>query len=309
MPFSLNTLNDLLQATIRLAAPLMLVGVGGVFTERTGIFNIGMEGMMLAGALVAAIGADFTGSVWIGLLLSMVTGGLLAAIHAYLTISRRADQIVCGAAMNLLALGGTNLLFAALFTGERTRVPLFPDVAPEGLHNLPIIGPILFSQPVIVWFAFALPLIATWILYRTSWGLNIRAVGEHPLAVATAGISVYALKYVGVILSGVFAGMGGCALALADLGYFAPGMTNGRGFMVLAALVVGKWNPIWVAAACLIFGGANALQLRIQTLTPAIPYQFLVMAPYVLTILALIGFVGRTVPPKTVGKPYDPANY
>jgi general nucleoside transport system permease protein len=309
MPFDLTYINDILQATVRMAAPLMLVGIGGVFTERTGVFNIGMEGMMLTGALVATIGSDMTGSVWVGMILAMLAGGLLAAIHAYLTVTRRADQIVAGAAMNLLAIGGTDLLFARFFTGVRTRVTLFPVLAPEGLRNIPILGPIIFSQSVIVWLAFLLPVIAAWILYRTSWGLNIRAVGDHPHAVATAGISVFRLKYVGVILSGVFAGLGGCALALGNLGYFAPGMTGGRGFIVLAALVVGKWNPIWVAAACLLFGGADALQLRIQTQQAAIPYQFLIMAPYILTILALAGFVGRTVPPKTAGKPYDPTNY
>ena len=309
MPFDLTYINDILQATVRMAAPLMLVGVGGVFTERTGVFNIGMEGMMLTGALVATIGTVMTGSVWVGMIFAMLAGGLLAAIHAYLTVTRRADQIVAGAAMNLLALGGTNLLFARFFTGDRTRVALFPVLAPEWLRNVPILGPILFSQSVIVWMAFLLPVIAAWVLYRTSWGLNIRAVGDHPHAVATAGISVFSLKYVGVILSGVFAGLGGCALVLGSLGYFAPGMTDGRGFIVLAALVVGKWDPIWVAAACLMFGGADALQLRIQTQQSAIPYQFLVMAPYILTILALAGFVGRTVPPKTVGKPYDPTNY
>ena len=308
MPVDLSYINDILQATVRMAAPLMIVGVGGVFTERTGIFNIGMEGMMLTGALVATLGADLTGSVWVGLVFSMIAGGLLAAIHAYLTVSRRADQIVSGAAMNLLALGGTDLLFARFFKGDRTRVALFPVLAPDSLKNIPILGPTVFSQSVIVWIAFLLPLIAAWILFRTTWGLNIRACGEHPHAVATAGISVFSLKYVGVILSGVFAGLGGCALVLGSLGYFAPGMTDGRGFIVLAALVVGKWNPIWVAAACLLFGGADALQLRIQTQQSAIPYQFLVMVPYILTILALAGFVGRTVPPKTVGKPYDPTN-
>jgi general nucleoside transport system permease protein len=308
MPIDLTYINDILQATVRMAAPLMLVGIGGVFTERSGIYNIGMEGMMLTGALVATFGTDLTGSVWIGMVLAMLAGGLLAAIHAYLTVSRRADQIVSGAAMNLLAAGGTQLLFAQFFKGDRTRVELFPVIAPEALKGIPILGPILFSQSVIVWLAFLLPIVAAWVLYRTTWGLNLRACGEHPHAVATAGISVSSLKYAGVILSGVFAGLGGCALVLSSLGYFAPGMTNGRGFIVLAALVVGKWNPIWVAAACLLFGGADALQLRIQTQQATIPYQFLVMVPYILTILALAGFVGRTVPPKTVGKPYDPAN-
>jgi simple sugar transport system permease protein len=309
MPIDLNYVNDILQATVRMAAPLMLVAVGGVFTERSGIFNIGMEGMMLTGALVSTIGSVLTGSVWVGMLFAMLAGGLLAAIHAYLTVTRRAPQIVAGLAMNLLAAGGTELLFARFFTGDRERVALFPVLAPESWQKIPIVGPIIFSQSVIVWLAFLLPVLASWVLFRTSWGLNIRAVGDHPHAVATAGISVFSLKYVGVILSGVFSGLGGCALVLGSLGYFAPGMTNGRGFIALAALVVGKWNPIWVALACLMFGGADALQLRIQTQQAAIPYQFLVMAPYILTILALAGFVGRTVPPKTVGKPYDPTSY
>ncbi|MCK4693925.1 MAG: ABC transporter permease, partial [Anaerolineales bacterium] len=151
-----------------------------------------------------------------------------------------------------------------------------------------------------------LPLVSAWVLYRTSWGLNIRAVGEHPHAVASVGLSVYRLKYSGVILSGVFAGLGGSALAMADLGYFAPAMTGGRAFVVLAALIVGKWNPIAVAAACMLFGAADALQLRIQTFGAVIPYQFPLMVPYLLTIAALAGLVGRTAAPKTIGKSYDP---
>lgn len=304
----LNSINEWLAAAIRMSAPLMLVGVGGVFTERTGIFNIGMEGMMLIGCMAAVYFSLVTGNIWIATLAAMVVGGLVALVHAFLTVTRRADQIVSGAAINLFALGITNLLNTPLYAGfeYRPRVTMYPVVAPEALQKLPVLGPILFAQPVIVYFAFLLPLVAAWVLYRTTWGLNIRAVGDHPHAVATAGLSVNGLKYVGVIISGVGAGLGGAALALADLGLFAPGMTAGRGFAVLAALVVGKWNPILVAAACILFGAADALQLRAQAVQLAIPYQYFVMLPYLLTIAALAGLVGRTVAPKTVGKPYDP---
>jgi len=304
-------LNDWLAASVRLAAPLILVGIGGVYTERTGVFNIGMEGMMLVGAFFATFGTLITGNVWLGTLYAMIAGGILAVVHSFLTVHRRANQIVSGAAINLLALGLTNLLNPVMYEAfeYRPRVELYPVVAPEALQQIPVLGPILFSQPVIVWIALVLPFVATWVLYNTSWGLSVRAVGDHPHAVATAGISVFRLKYTGVLLSGIFAGMGGAALVLTQLGLFAPNMTAGRGFIVLAALVLGKWNPIWVALACTLFGAADALQLRLQTFSTAIPYQIPVMLPYILTVAALAGLVGRTVPPKTAGQPYDPASH
>jgi simple sugar transport system permease protein len=308
MEGSLDFINDLLAASIRLAAPLMLAGAGGLFTERVGIFNIGIEGTMLVGAMAAIWGSLVTGNVLLATLIAMLFGALISSLHAYLTITRRADQIVSGAAINLFALGATNLLNAPLYAGfeYRPRVELYPILAPESLQEIPILGPIIFAQPVIVWVAFILPFILAWVLYRTTWGLNVRAVGDHPHAVATAGISVVRLKYSGVIISGLSAGLGGAALALADLGLFAPNMTAGRGFAVLAAFVVGKWNPIYVALACIMFGAADAFQLRAQTLGFTIPYQIFVMLPYLLTIAALAGLVGRTVAPKTVGKVYDP---
>ena len=308
MEDSLSTFNDWLAASIRLAAPLMLAGAGGLFTERVGIFNIGIEGAMLIGAMAAIWGSLVTGNILLATLIAILAGGLVAGLHAYLTVTRRADQIVSGAAINLFALGITNLLNAPLYAGfeYRPRVEAYPIIASKTLQEIPFIGPILFAQPVIVWVAFVVPFILAWVLYRTSWGLNIRAVGDHPHAVATAGISVLRLKYAGVIMSGLFAGLGGAALALADLGLFAPNMTAGRGFAVLAAFVVGKWNPILVAGAAIMFGAAQAFQLRGQTLGLAIPYQIFVMLPYLLTIAALAGLVGRTVAPKTVGKVYDP---
>ena len=308
MEGSFAALSDWLAASIRLAAPLMLAGAGGLFTERVGIFNIGIEGAMLVGAMAAIWGSLATGNILLATLIAMLAGGLMALAHAYLTVTRRANQIVTGAAINLFALGITNLLNTPLYAGfkYRPRVELYPVVAPAFLQKFPILGPIFFAQPVIVWVAFVLPFLMAWALYRTSWGLNVRAVGDHPHAVASAGLNVFALKYAGVIISGLAAGLGGAALALADLGLFAPNMTAGRGFAVMAAFVVGRWNPVYVAAACILFGAADALQLRAQTLGFAIPYQVFVMMPYLLTIALLAGFVGRTIAPKTVGETYDP---
>lgn len=302
-------LSSWMAASIRSGAPLMLTGVGGVYTERVGVFNIGMEGMMLAGAFAAIVGSYFLKSILIATLAAMAVGGLLGLIHAYITVTCRANQIVSGLAINFLSLGVTNLLNARLFHAARMRAKLYPIIFSTKLQNLPFFGSVLFSQSLIVWIAFILPLIGAWFLYRTNWGLNIRAVGENPYAVASAGLSVTRIKYIGVIISGICSGLGGSALVLSKLGYFTPGITAGRGFIVLAALVLGKWNPIWVALVGLLFGGADALQLRLQTFESAIPYQFPVMLPYILTIAALAGFIGRTVPPKTVGKPYYPEKF
>jgi simple sugar transport system permease protein len=180
---------------------------------------------------------------------------------------------------------------------------------PESFFDIPIIGPVLFRQPVSTWIVLILPFIASWVLYRTNWGLNVRAVGDNPQATATAGLPVLKLKYQAVILSGLFAALGGCVLTLGEVGYFASGgMTAGRGFVVLAAVVVGGWDPLRTALACLVFGAADAAQLRMQTVGSAIPYQFFQMLPYLITIIALAGLVGRTRPPKTWGAPYDPAD-
>jgi len=306
----IDLLLNWLQASLRLGAPLILVSIGEVYTERTGVLNIGIEGTMLTGALTAVAISYFTGNVFIAALGAMVIGGLIALGHAYLTVTRRANQVVSGAMINFFALGATNVMFARLFERERERVAVFPVLSSDGLREIPFLGQVLFSQPLIVWIAIILPFISAWVLYRTVWGLNIRAVGDHPQAVATAGLSVIKHKYLGVLMSGVFAGLGGCALTLSELGYFAPGgMTAGRGFIVLAAVIVGRWDPVRTAVICLFFGAADALQLRVQALGGIIPYQFLAMIPYLLTIAALAGLVGRTVPPKTWGLPYDPKEY
>jgi len=235
----------------------------------------------------------------------MAAGTLLSLVHAYLAISRLANQIIVGAAINLLALGLTNFLYRAIFgaTG-RERVAGFPQVKLPVLGDIPVIGPILFDHSIAVYIAYILPFVAWYVLFRTTWGLNVRAVGEYPQAADAAGVSVKRVRYLSVMLSGAMAGLGGAALSLGAVRYFTQGMTAGRGFIVLGALVFGKWNPILVALACLFFGAADALQLRAQTFGFAIPHQFLVMLPYLLTIAALVGFVGRTVAPQSLGVPY-----
>lgn len=298
-----------LEASLRWGGPLILVSIGEVYAERSGVINVGIEGIMLCGALAGVAISFFTGNVLFAMIGTMIIGLVFGVAIAYLTVSRRTNQVVTGLMFNLAALGATNLLFALLSETRSVRVTTFPILFPPSFGNVPIIGPILFQQPVITWIALILPFIASWVLYRTAWGLNVRAVGDNPKAATTAGLPVIRLKYQAVILSGIFAALGGCALTLGEVGYFASGgMTAGRGFVVLAAVVVGGWDPIKVALACLVFGAADAAQLRLQTSGSAIPYQFLQMLPYLLTLAALAGLVGRTKPPKTWGAPYDPAD-
>jgi len=298
-----------LQATLRWGGPLILVSIGEVFAERSGVINVGIEGVMLFGALAGVAVSYFTGNVFLAAIATMLLGLVLGMAFAYLTVSRRTNQVVTGLMFNLVALGGTNLLFALLSETRRVRVETFPQLFPESWGSIPIVGPLLFQQPVITWIALLLPFVGSGLLYHTDWGLNVRAVGDNPKAAATAGLPVIKLKCQAVILSGVFAALGGCALTLGQVGYFASGgMTAGRGFVVLAAVVVGGWDPLRIALACLVFGAADAAQLRMQTTGSTIPYQFLQMLPYLLTLAALAGLVGRTRPPKTWGAPYDPTD-
>jgi ABC-type uncharacterized transport system permease subunit len=298
-----------LQATLRWGGPLILVSIGEVYSERSGVIDVGIEGIMLFGALSGVAISFFTGSVLLAVIGTILLGALFGLAFAYLTVSRRTNQVVTGLMFNLAALGGTNLLFAMLSETRSVRVATFPMLFPESFFDIPIIGPVLFRQPVITWIALILPFIAGWVLYHTDWGLKVRAVGDNPQAAATTGLPVLGLKYQAVVLSGIFAALGGCALTLGEVGYFASGgMTGGRGFVVLAAVVVGGWDPLRTALACLVFGAADAAQLRLQTTGSLIPYQFLQMLPYLITVAALAGLIGRTRPPKTWGAPYDPAD-
>lgn len=303
---SLDVIIDWLAATMRWSAPLLMCAIGEVYSERSGIINMGIDGIMLCGALCGVAAAFYCHSLWMAVLLTIILGAVMGLGVAYLTVSRKTNHVVTGLMINMLSLGATNLLFSLMSETRSSRVATFPVIFPESMQQIPVIGPILFAQPISTWIAFILPIIAAFILYKTNWGLKVRAVGDYPQAVATAGLSVIKVKYQTVILSGIFAALSGCLLSLGEVGYFASGgMTGGRGFIVMAAVVVGGWDPIRVSLACILFGAADAAQLRMQASGSAIPYQFLQMLPYIITVVALTIAVKHSRVPKTWGSSYD----
>ena len=302
---SLQVLVDFLAATVRMATPLGFAAVGGVFSERSGVFNIALEGMMLGGAFGAVVGSHLTGNLWLAVLLAALVGGALALVHAVACVSFGANQVVTGVSLNLLALGGTTFLSRALLRGANVeRVRAFEILPIPGLADLPVLGPILFRQTPLVYLLAALLPIAPGVLLKTPWGLAVRAVGEYPRAADTAGLSVAGIRYTCVIISGIMAGIGGAFLSISHVNMFTENMSAGRGFIALTAIIFGKWHPVGAFAACLIFGAADALQLRIQTYDLGIPYQIPVMLPYVLALLAMCGLVGRSPAPAAAGIPY-----
>jgi general nucleoside transport system permease protein len=294
----------LLASTVRNGTPLAFAALGGLFSERSGVINIGLEGMMLMSAFAGAAGAHFTGSTVLGLLIALAVGLLLGLLHAVATITFEADQIISGTAINLLALGGTGFLMVTFFEsgGTSPRIDRFSSIAIPGLSDIPVIGQALFNQSILVYLLYALVPVAWYLLYRTPFGLRLRAVGEVPEAVDVAGVGVARMRYLGVGLSGTLAGLGGAFLSMSLLSSFTEGMTNGRGFIALAALIFGRWNPIGAFGAAFLFGAAQAWVFSGPELT--IPDEFIQMIPYLLVIVALVGFGGRAVPPAAIGKVY-----
>ena len=278
----------LIASTIRLSTPLILAALGGLYSERGGVINIALEGMMLAGAFTAAAVTVFTHSPWAGLLAAVIAGLVVAALHAVVTINYRADQVVSGAAINILFLGVPALLSGALFesTGATPQLP-----RDQTLPN------------TLVYLAFILVAVTAYVIYRTRFGLRLRAVGENPEAAMAAGVSVTRMRYAGVLISGALAALGGAYLSIGQSSLFTRNMTAGRGFIALAALIFGKWDPVGVLLACLFFGFAEAVAIRMQG-TVDIPNQFIQMIPYVLTMVVLAGWIGRATPPKALGTPY-----
>jgi general nucleoside transport system permease protein len=306
LPTSSTALTDYLSASLRLTVPLVFVAIGGLFSERSGVLNIGLEGMMLTGAFVSAAVSVITGNVWVGVLAAIGVSGLVGLLHAYLCVTLRVNQLVSGLAINLAAAGltayGTRLLFAS---GTVSLVGIDPVGIP-GLQTLPVLG-IFFNQDPLFYGLVLLIPIATYVIYKTSWGLALRAVGDSPQAADTAGLSVPLVRYLSVLLCGGLCGLGGAYLALVHVRFFTEGMTAGKGFIALAALIFGRWHPLYTTMACLLFGATDALQLRIQAFGLKIPYQFLVMLPYAIALFALIGIAGKATPPAALGIPYAKA--
>ena len=296
----------LTAAMLRYATPLAFAAMGGIFSERSGVVNIGLEGMMLSGAFFGILGADKLNSWPLGLLCAVLAGAAFALVHAFFAIHLRADQIVGGTAINFLALGVTGYLFIDIYGGEGTPpdVPDIPDVHLSFLEDWYFLGPVLGQLNLMIWLAF-LTIVATWfVLFKTPVGLRIRAVGEHPRAADTVGISVYATRYASVTLSGILAALGGAYLSIGFVNSFNQNMTVGRGFIALAAVIFGNWRPWGAAAAALLFGFSSALAQRLPAYSESAAVLFQAL-PYVLTLIAVAGVIGRSIPPAAVGRPYQ----
>jgi simple sugar transport system permease protein len=315
-----ETIISTLAATLRLTTPLLLACLAGLYSERSGVFDIGLEGKMLAGAFGAASVAVITGSAWLGLLAAIVVSILMAMLHAVASITLKGNQIISGVAINFLAQGLTAVLGLAWFhQGGRTPAP--PDggrfqpidlPAADQIHAIPIIGPIysvlLSGHNILVYIAFLCVPITYWVLYRTRFGLRLRAVGENPKAVDTAGISVSLMRYRALIITGALCGLAGAYFSIAQGNGFVNNMTAGKGYIALAALIFAKWRPVPAMFATLLFGFLDALQIRLQgvplPLVGPIPVQFIQALPYILTCVLLAGFIGKAVGPKAGGVPY-----
>jgi len=280
---------SILYATVRMATPLLLAALGGLFSERSGVINIALEGLMLAGAFTSAVVTYYAGNPWIGLLAGIGAGIFISVIHAVACIQFDSDQVVTGTAINILMFGIPTLLSGALFgtTGSTPQIPR-ADLLP----NAPVV--IAFLLVPFVWY----------VLYRTPFGLRLRAVGENPEAADTAGVSVSRLRYSGVLLSGALAAIGGAYLSIGQSSLFTRNMTAGRGFIALAALIFGKWRPVQTMLACLLFGFAEAVAIQMQGVIPHVRVEYIQIIPYVLTMIVLAGFIGVSRAPRALGRPY-----
>jgi general nucleoside transport system permease protein len=295
-----------LAATWRLATPLIFASVGELFAERSGVLNIGLEGIMLFGAFTGYAAGIFTGSPVTGLLAAIIVGLVLGLLFAFFTVTIKANQIVVGAALNMIGLGLTGFLYRTWFDINTKPVKTFPPVEIPVLSQIPIVGDVFFKHSILVYATVLVVPLAAFLLYRTGFGLAVRSVGEHPKAADTVGISVSRIRYACVALGAALAGAGGAFLTLSHTNLFVEGMVAGRGFIALAVVVFGRWKPWGVFWASLLFGVFYGLQLNLQAMTNSIiPYQFWQALPYLATLIALVALRGRTGAPRALGVPYN----
>ena len=301
-------LTPFLAATVRTAVPLGLAALGELLVERAGLINLGLEGAILAGAFGALVGASTAGSVGAGFGVAALAGLLVAMLFALCVIWIRADQIIVGTALTLLSIGATGTLYRALFgsTGAALRSPTSEPLAIPGLASLPIVGPAFFAQPPITYRLYMIAPALAWWLARTHAGLALRAIGERPEAAAAAGIAVDRIRLMAILFSGLLGGIAGGTLVLAQAGTFAAGMSAGRGFIAIAIVVLGRWTPRGVVAGALLFGAASALQYAFQAMGWNVPYQVFLVVPYLLTLAALAGALGRARAPAALGRGLEP---
>lgn len=300
-------LPGLLIGAVGLSVPLIFGAMSGVISERSGVINIAIEGQLLGGAFVSALVATLTGSPWVGLLAAMVAGVLVSFVLAAFAIKYFVDQIIVGVVLNVLVTGLTGFLYSKVMTADPSRLnspPRFERIGIPVLEQIPIVGPVLFNQTIIVYVMYVTVALVAFALYRTRWGLRTRAVGEHPTAADTVGIKVNLTRFVNVSIGGAIAGFGGAYFTLGSVGSFTKEMTAGAGFIALAAVIFGRWDPIRAMLAGLLFGFATNLQSVLGIIGSPVPSQFMLMLPYIVTIFAVAGLVGQSRPPAADGKPY-----
>ncbi len=292
-----------LASAVRVSTPLLLAALGEAIAERAGVINLGIEGAMLAGALGGALGAT-AGGLGAGVAGAVLAGLLMAVIFAAVALAGRADQIITGTAVTLASVGLTGIVYRQAYgtAGAGLSLPTFPELALPGLSAIPVLGEAFFRQPLPTYLAWALVPAAWWLLFRTRWGLALRATGESPEAAFAAGVRVRATQVAATLVGGALAGLAGGTLVLAQVGTFAEKMTAGRGFIAIAIVVLGRWHPVWVFGAALLFGAASALQFLFQAMGLAVPYQVFLMLPYALALAALAGGMGRARAPAALGR-------
>lgn len=300
-------LEQFVAATVRTAVPLALAALGELLVERAGLINIGLEGAILAGAFGALVGAS-AGGVTAGFAVAIAAGLLVASLFALCVIALRGDQIIAGTALTLLSVGATGTLYRTMFgsAGAALGIPTSASYPLPGLSALPVVGTALFAQPPVTYFVYVLAPALAWWLTRTHAGLALRSIGERPEAAEAAGIQVDRARTVAILIGGALGGLAGGTLVLAQAGTFAEGMSAGRGFIAIAIVVLGRWTPLGVAGGALLFGAASALQFAFQAMGWSAPYQLFLVAPYILTLAALAGAVGRARAPAALGKALEP---
>jgi simple sugar transport system permease protein len=297
----------ILGSAVVLAVPIILGALGGVMSERVGVVNIGIEGQLLTGAFMAAVVGTITHNLWIGLIAAMVAAAILSMALASLAITYLVDQIIIGVLINVLVIGVTNFLYSQWLAdaGEEVNFPgTFDIIAIPGLAQIPIIGPALFTTRITVYLTYILVPLVWFVLFRTKLGLRARAVGEHPTAADTVGINVGRTRFWWVTIGGAIAGLGGAALTIGNVGAFGREMSGGLGFIALAVVILGRWQPFYVSAAALLFGFAIILRVWANSVNPGIPTDFITMVPYLVTLVAVAGFAGKVRPPAASGQPY-----
>ena len=298
----------ILSNTLVLAIPLILGGMAGIMSERVGVVNIAIEGQLLTGAFVSAVVGTMTGNLYLGMVAAMVAAGLVSMVLASLAIKYLVEQIIIGVLLNVLVIGVTNFLHSAWLDNDSSHLNYpgtFDKIAIPFLSDIPVIGQVLFNNRITVYLMFLIVPVLWYILFRTKLGLRARAVGEHPLAADTVGINVGRTRFWWVTIGGMVAGLGGAALTIGNVGYFGREMSGGQGFIALAVVILGRWQPIYVTLSALLFGFTIILRVWANQVSPGIPVDFITMVPYLVTLVAVAGFAGKVRPPAASGQPYE----